>query len=379
MANSFYFNNMDALEMATLKRCLGDSDGDTSVGSYEANEVYNWDFGTPTHPHLVKLVDSGFIIDDAASIPSGHSAVEIPTRSVVRLCNSTLTWNALTNMNGWCEDEKTAGFYLPLFYDILNDCPLGDKIVSTGGGGGCKYGPVGVGSPSSHNGRFTVIGTKGLNSFVKNNMNTVFNVFTTTGFLTNVQGFSNSLSAHGNWQTTAPAPNANLIYTKDWKLNDDSDVHWVGPATNDETLTIDCETAPLANNGAGTNANQCLEKGDQVMFFDFLHPNTASNQGPLFHNIYTVEKIFHDRDMDTATPLEPDSWTNQGSIKLNMRPNFNDAAYLAYKFEFPAQKGGFEYVAECSSRGLCNHDNGLCECFTGHTSDDCSVQNSLAK
>ena len=32
---------------------------------------------------------------------------------------------------------------------------------------------------------------------------------------------------------------------------------------------------------------------------------------------------------------------------------------------------------ECSHRGLCNHDDGLCECFTGYTHDDCSMQDAL--
>merc|ERR1711964_101661 len=32
---------------------------------------------------------------------------------------------------------------------------------------------------------------------------------------------------------------------------------------------------------------------------------------------------------------------------------------------------------ECSHRGLCNHDEGLCECFTGYTHDDCSMQDAL--
>lgn len=33
---------------------------------------------------------------------------------------------------------------------------------------------------------------------------------------------------------------------------------------------------------------------------------------------------------------------------------------------------------ECSRRGKCNYDDGICECFTGFTDEDCSVQSALA-
>jgi hypothetical protein len=33
---------------------------------------------------------------------------------------------------------------------------------------------------------------------------------------------------------------------------------------------------------------------------------------------------------------------------------------------------------ECSRRGKCDYDSGICECFAGFTDEDCSVQSSLA-
>jgi len=33
---------------------------------------------------------------------------------------------------------------------------------------------------------------------------------------------------------------------------------------------------------------------------------------------------------------------------------------------------------ECSRRGVCDYDTGICECFQGFTDEDCSVQSNLA-
>lgn len=38
----------------------------------------------------------------------------------------------------------------------------------------------------------------------------------------------------------------------------------------------------------------------------------------------------------------------------------------------------YEYVSQCSNRGICEATSGLCQCFKGYTSDDCSMQNALA-
>lgn len=38
----------------------------------------------------------------------------------------------------------------------------------------------------------------------------------------------------------------------------------------------------------------------------------------------------------------------------------------------------YNYVSECSGRGLCASDTGVCTCFKGYTNDNCNTQNILA-
>ncbi len=43
----------------------------------------------------------------------------------------------------------------------------------------------------------------------------------------------------------------------------------------------------------------------------------------------------------------------------------------------PSTEGNYEYVSQCSNRGNCNHETGICKCFSGYTGVDCSIQNAL--
>jgi len=72
--DGFFLDGLDFRETAKLKRCLGDSDGNTNQIDYVKDEVYNWDHGDFNHPHLIKLVDVNRNIE-------------------VLLCNSTNSYN----------------------------------------------------------------------------------------------------------------------------------------------------------------------------------------------------------------------------------------------------------------------------------------------
>ena len=53
----------------------------------------------------------------------------------------------------------------------------------------------------------------------------------------------------------------------------------------------------------------------------------------------------------------------------------NDYGAAIYKF-YPPE--GYNYIGECSNKGICDYINGLCQCFEGFTGDNCNIQNSLA-
>ena len=58
---------------------------------------------------------------------------------------------------------------------------------------------------------------------------------------------------------------------------------------------------------------------------------------------------------------------------------WSDNTGIVTLFHFsPSTEGNYEYVSQCSNRGLCDSAAGVCQCFNGYTGVDCSIQNALA-
>merc|ERR1711998_139959 len=146
----------------------------------------------------------------------------------------------------------------------------------------------------------------------------------------------------------------------------------------------------------------------------------ASN--PQFVNMYTVKKIsFEPASYDTAdNALQVDeaiqggtsgnginsekasTWesyrrqivldhgmnvnedgTTQSNSQSGTADNLVDTGATVYKFYPPtlAKTGttGYNYVAECSNRGICDSETGLCNCFAGYSGDNCGSVSSLVQ
>lgn len=202
---------------------------------------------------------------------------------------------------------------------------------------------------------------------------------------------------------------------------------------------VDCETAAV---GKYRNYD-CLNKGDKIFLVNLGDRDTGKcvgngdaknlagatigtqdhcyyrsdrisyNSNPMYPNMYTVTKIgklSKDGTIDEPSAAnDGDGWKSSLNaegyrhiIHLNMGVNTNyvsnsrsdtrrkqadfispDTSATIYKFYPPtlATTGttGYEYVAECSNRGICDSTTGICQCFSGYTGQDCGTINSLAK
>jgi len=119
----------------------------------------------------------------------------------------------------------------------------------------------------------------------------------------------------------------------------------------------------------------CLNKTD---IFTFL--STDFHMNPAHINLYRVDKIhqkqFYEQNVDFPGLNQ---FNGTFVIETDIATNYAARAesFYLYKF-FPSTESSYTYVSECSNRGICNQDSGLCECFNGYTDDDCSSQNSLS-
>jgi hypothetical protein len=151
------------------------------------------------------------------------------------------------------------------------------------------------------------------------------------------------------------------------------------------TGDISCENNPGEAKDPNFWVRYCVNKTDIVIPLS-LNGAGTSGTNPAHINMYTVDRIGQTERTEhndyNALATVKDEGTNY--IDLDMSVNFHRDAiqslsspFYVYKF-FPNPDSNYEYVAQCSNRGLCNNEEGLCECFAGYTGDACQIQASLA-
>jgi hypothetical protein len=379
-------SGLTSAEMKLLKKCLGDSDGDATNN---VQEVYDWDYGsqsvnvelfpqsaastmtsTYANPHLIKLIDKTQDITlQSADVQEDPSLWPYPKS---KLCSATTSYINPSYPTGWCSARDPPGFYAVIFYD----------------------------STAGTLGEFQLL-TRPASDY---DSDTQFAVYTTTGYLQRVSPIVNAFSvlSGDNAVTKVNKAHSSTVYLENGAASNfySSPVYAI-PYTQPTIYHggVDCVSNPTGRHYIA----DCLNKDDLVLFLNVDTNNAAAMAlNPKYVNLHRVKKI--SREDSTAVGTDAEKTRNQIVLDYGVNTLYTDADLeeaVIYKFH-PASTqiaptstvslsqctnalgtslhtyGGYNYVSQCSGRGVCNTETGLCECFDGYTSDNCGVQNALA-
>lgn len=261
---------------------------------------------------------------DYGSVFNPHiiKLVDKTSSPVTDLCLGNTSSTRKGNNNVFCSFEHPPGFFAAVFYNNATS-------------------------------RFALLNKPGGDY----SSTTLFSVFTTTGV---VQLVSDQVRIYTNpteqYSKTVFIENSTSTYSS-----------YLG--------NIDCESNLPNENGA----LDCVEKGDRIFFLDPSLSAKSFATNPKYFNLYTVNKIY------TAPTEISQNTLSRLRIKLDMSINSEwlkagTSLIRPYIFKPPVNdrgQGGFEYVSECSNRGLCSRTYGDCSCFSGFEGGSCSLQTNL--
>jgi len=324
-----------------LKRCLGDADGSSTSNV----EVYNWDYGSTTTPHLIKLIEA--TQDNSGLTEDQERDSSLFAYPITKLCDSTnaylseMTGSISTASAGYCSNINPPGFFAVIYFDGTQF-----KILTRAG-----------------------------NDY---SSTTTFHVYTTQGTLQAVNKANSLVFTHTDLMdasTQVTHAHSKTLYL----INATSTYSGLGYRGQ-----VDCETAAKGMYGSA----ECIDKEDYVMIINNEMTTATYAANPVYPNIYKVKKIFRKEKSYAGDFSNPDSEVQRHQIildyGLNARYDYMDATGVTFDHQTAATlykfipSSSYNYVGECSNRGVCDNTNGLCTCFAGFTGDNCGMINALA-
>jgi len=343
----YYLGGITETEKMKLKTCLADADFDKGNNK----EVYNWDYGNKNYPHLIKLIKTVTTFSDGGY----YAALYFDTNLQLDVSGSSGT------------------------FVLLNPFVSPDDVFSTS-------------NDYLSTDEFEVYTTKATLALTSNMSETAFGFASQVIFPTNVtydQSFGSTLTVDYDGDIACELGNNNLNklnYVK-YCLNKSDNfllLNFEFPQYNPPHLNI--YTAERIYTRAYTKS---VWEQNFLRFGQNLHSGTTYGYGwrytQSFADYYGIsnyergERNYNasyshfagSKDLHYQTHVIISDLSTNWAQVTSERPMFH-----VYKF-FPSSSSTYEYVAPCSNRGICNEQDGICECFKGYSNDDCSQQNSL--
>merc|ERR1711871_1489150 len=260
-SNLWHLSTKENAMVPLLKQCLGEADANPAT---TAVDIYDWDYGTPRNPHLIKLVDRSY----------KQNGYWTPATALCNTTTETLSGNTIYSSfgAGSCLNSNPPGFYVVTFFAVdtsPNDIATWNTKTPT--------------ELSTITGKFVLFQQVGLDYADRGTTNggkVFFDIFTSKGTMQSVSSYIHAYNYMNGG--AANTKHSNKMYTI-LDLDEDSDVG--SGAATDDRYDVSCEYSLNAdgtfkytygrNNHHGVGREQqleCLNKGDTVFFLNVQVP-----------------------------------------------------------------------------------------------------------
>jgi len=363
-----YFSYLSGFTPASkqlLKACLGDSDFDVSNNI----EISNWDYGTQYYPHIIKLVPSITTYTDGGY----YAAIWYDT---------TVQWDNIFTANDgatptavftYKDDDATANYnHVQVItgqstrgtFRLLNTFLPPDVVLEAG-----------TASEFDEKTSYEVYTTKGTLALTSNASKALFsfaskNIFTVnaTADVWDLDGYDGDISCE--YGDNNGDKKKHIFHCLN-KTDIFTLLNWEFPYLNPRNINLYTATR--------------LSTMESQWSVSDLYDGTSV---PADHQVTTAGSVNNNLNAGVNAKymthvINSDISTNWGAGNTHDDSTFATAGYpettpafRVYKF-FPAVPSTYSVVNECSNRGVCDSTSGVCNCFSGYTSDSCSEQSSV--
>jgi hypothetical protein len=119
--------------------------------------------------------------------------------------------------------------------------------------------------------------------------------------------------------------------------------------------------------------------GDRVLVSGFLqeeYATTVYESGTDVTTIKTSNNALYGSKANIAGTSGTGTFSPAKDLYVEQSTQGRNTASLVTE---DAAGATYQYVAQCSNRGLCDSATGLCDCFKGYHHENCDAQNMLAE
>ena len=92
----------------------------------------------------------------------------------------------------------------------------------------------------------------------------------------------------------------------------------------------------------------------------------------LYTQFPDVAQRFANKELAYGTNMIKSDFATNWATSLSGQGKFRVFKFVPYAGDT------YEYVSQCSNRGICNNEDGLCDCYKGYTGQHCEEQSTVA-